>query len=126
MNRWPKDEPRWIAESDDLRISPFHEDGETYGTPTWIWSVELDGDLYVRSYNGRASRWHQAAVQQKAGRIAAAGLTKEVAFDPVEGSINDRIDDAYRAKYSGSPYPAPMISARARAATVKITPVQPG
>ena len=62
-----------------------------------------------------------AAIACKAGRIVAAGATREVAFEPVEGPINDRIDDAYRAKYRGSPYLAPMIGARARAATVRIT-----
>jgi hypothetical protein len=61
-------------------------------------------------------------VRQKAGRIIAAGMTKEVAFEPVDGPINDRIDDAYRAKYRGSPYLSPMIGARARAATVKMMP----
>jgi hypothetical protein len=50
----------------------------TYGTPTWIWSVAVDDALYVRTYNGQNSRWHQAAVRQKAGRIIAAGMTKEV------------------------------------------------
>jgi hypothetical protein len=59
---------------------------------------------------------------QKAGRIIAAGLTKEVAFEPVAGSINDSIDDAYRSKYGGSPYLKPMIGAGARAATIKIIP----
>ena len=38
--------------------------------------------------------WYQAAVRQKAGRIIAAGMTKEATFDPVEDSINDRIDNA--------------------------------
>ena len=52
----------------------------------------------------------------------AGGLTKEVAFETVEGQIDDRIDDAYRAKYQSSPYLKPMISARARSATVKIVP----
>ena len=117
-----KDELRRIAEADDLHISPLREDGATYGTPTWIWSVAVDGALYVRAYNGQHSRWHKAAVQQKAGRISAAGMTKLVRFDPVEGQINDRIDEAYRAKYGASPYLAPMIGARARSATVRITP----
>ncbi len=49
-------------------------------------------------------------------------MTKEVTFEPVEGPINERIDDAYRAKYHGSPYLNPMINARARSATVKIVP----
>jgi hypothetical protein len=122
MSTWPKDELRRIAEADDLHISPFREDGVTYGTPTWIWSIALDGDLYVRAYNGQNSRWYQAAVRQKAGRVTAAGMTKEVTFEPVEGPINDRIDDAYRAKYRGSPYLSPMIGASARAATIKVMP----
>ncbi|HLW90258.1 MAG TPA: DUF2255 family protein [Roseiarcus sp.] len=119
---WPKDELRKIAEADDLHIAPFHEDGATIGTPTWIWSVAVDGALYVRAYNGRNSRWYQAAARQKAGRITAAGMTKEVAFEPVDGPINDLIDKAYRAKYRGSPYLDPMIGARARAASVRIAP----
>ena len=122
MSTWPKDELRKIAEADDLHISPFREDGKTYGTPTWIWSVAVDDALYVRPYNGQDSRWYQAALQQKAGRITAAGTTKEVSFEPVKGKINDRVDDAYRAKYKGSPYLKPMIAARARSGTVKVMP----
>lgn len=76
----------------------------------------------MRAYNGQRSRWYQAAVRQKAGRIIAAGMTKEVSFEPVEGPINDRIDEAYRAKYHGSPYLSPMISVRARSATIEIVP----
>jgi hypothetical protein len=125
MSTWSKDELRKIAEADDLHISPFREDGVTYGTPTWIWSVAVDDALFVRAYNGRSSRWYQAALRQKAGRITGAGLTKEVAFQAVTGPVNDRIDDAYRAKYDSSPYLAPMISAPARAATVKVVPRDP-
>lgn len=124
MTAWSKDELRRIAEADDLHISPLREDGVTYGTPTWIWSVALDDALYVRAYNGQESRWYRAALRQKAGRISAAGMTREVTFEPVDGPINDRIDDAYRATYRDSPYLGPMIGARARArsATVKVMP----
>jgi hypothetical protein len=122
MSKWVKDELCKIAETDDLHISPFREDGVTYGTPTWIWSVAVDDALYVRGYNGQDSRWYQAAVRQKAGRIMAAGMTKEVTFEPIDGTINDRIDDAYRAKYRDSPYLKPMIGTRARSATVRIMP----
>jgi hypothetical protein len=61
-------------------------------------------------------------VRQKAGRVTAAGMTKEVIFEFVNGPINDLVDDAYRAKYHGSPYLSPMIGARTRAATVKVMP----
>jgi hypothetical protein len=72
MSHWNPEELSRIAESDDLHVSPFREDGTTYGTPTWIWSVV--------------------------------------------------VDDAYREKYGGSPYLAPMIGERARAATVQVAP----
>jgi hypothetical protein len=121
MATWSKDELRKIAEADDLHISPFRDDGVTYGTPTWIWSVAVGNDLYVRAYYGRESRWYQSALRQKAGRIIAAGMTKDVLFEPIKGPINDAIDDAYRAKYHDSPYLSSMVSERAGAATVKIT-----
>lgn len=119
---WPAGDLRKMVESDDLHIAPFREDGITYGTPTWIWSVVVDGELYVRAYNGRDSRWYKSAMRERAGRIMAAGIISDVHFDPVDGTINGRIDDAYRAKYRGSPYLNAMIAQRAREATVRIAP----
>ena len=87
MNTWSKDELRKIAENDDLHIAPFRADGVTYGTLTWIWSAVVEGDLYVRAYNGQDSRWYQAAMRQKAGRIAAAGMTKDVSFAVAISSV---------------------------------------
>ncbi len=126
MKAWSREELQRIAETDDLHIAPYREDGVTYGTPTWVWSVVVGDGLYVRAYHGRQSRWYQAAVRQKAGRIIAAGMTREVTFEPVEGPINDHIDEAYRAKYGGSPYLEAMISRRARSATVRIRPRNTG
>jgi hypothetical protein len=122
MGTWAKDRLQQIASSDDLHIAPFREDGVTAGTPTWIWSVVVNGELYVRAYNGTSSRWYQAASKQKAGQITSAGQTTDVSFEPVAGEINECIDAAYREKYSSSPYLKPMIASRARAATVRISP----
>ncbi|WP_264370879.1 DUF2255 family protein [Paenibacillus sabinae] len=47
MSTWSKDELRQIAVADDLHISPFREDGVTYGTPTWIWSVMIGDGLFM-------------------------------------------------------------------------------
>src|SRR5436309_66243 len=124
MPGWSEKELSKIAEADDLHISPFREDSVTCGTRTWIWSVVVDGDLYVRAYNGQKSRWYQAARKQKRGKISVAGITEDVEFESVGGTINDRVDDAYRAKYKSSPYLDPMIGARARSATVRIKPLE--
>ncbi len=117
---WTSTELGAIATADDLHIAPYREDGKTYGTLTWIWSVVVDGALYVRAYNGTKSRWHKAAIRQKAGRITVAGLTRDVVFEPVEASA--AVDDAYCRKFAKSPYLAPMIGTQARGATIKITP----
>ena len=126
MSTWPKNELHEIAAADNLHVAPFRDDGKTYGTPTWIWSVAVDNNLYVRAYNGKNSRWYKSAIKQKAGRILAAGNTKEVTFEAVEdsmaGSINDRIDEAYSTKYKGSRYLNPIIAGPARTATVRINP----
>lgn len=122
MSEWAKDELARIAETDDLHISPFREDGKTPGTPTWIWSVVVDGGLYVRPYNGLNSRWYKAAMRQKAGRITAACFTRDVTFESADESLNDRVDDAYRAKYQSSSYLNPMIDKRLRVTTVRIVP----
>lgn len=60
---WASDELQKIGSTDDLRVSPFRENGKTYGTPTWIWSAVVDGSLYARAYNGQKSggtRRHRA------------------------------------------------------------------
>lgn len=112
-----------IDQANDLKISPFREDGKTYGTPTWIWEVVVEGNLYVRSYNGKNGRWYQSAIQQKAGRIHVAGMIKEVAFEPLnDKDLNRKIDEAYNKKYSNSPYLSPMINRQAKEATVRIIP----
>src|SRR3979490_365056 len=95
MKAWPKEELRKIAETDDLHIAPFREDGETYGTPTWIWSVVVDDALYVRGYNGQKSRWYQAAGQQQArtlghGEDCAARSADLTIGGPTQASLPER------------------------------------
>ncbi|MDN4613135.1 DUF2255 family protein [Leifsonia sp. F6_8S_P_1B] len=125
---WTPDVLRAIASTDDFHIAPFRADGTTLGTLTWIWSVVVDGNVYVRAYNGTNSRWYQSARSQRAGRITAGGVEKDVAFTPIGDTepaaieLNDRIDRAYEAKYGTSPYYPPMVTAKTRAATVRVDP----
>jgi hypothetical protein len=121
--KWSPSDLNRIAETDDLHVAPFREDGSTPGTPTWIWSVVVDGDLFVRAYHGTSSRWYQAALRQGKGQIRAAGKTRDVTFAPVADiALQERIDAAYRTKYKASRYLDPMIGPRAHAATLRIVP----
>lgn len=121
---WTRDELQCVLDNDDLHVSPYRADGVTPGTPTWIWAVVVEDDLYVRAYNGQHSRWYRSAKEQGAGQVRVAGMTREVAFEPLSGpeDLQVRIDDAYRTRYAGSPYLGHMVGSASRTATVRITP----
>ncbi|WP_261809344.1 DUF2255 family protein [Levilactobacillus humaensis] len=124
MKKWTTERLRAFATADDLRISPFYSDGQTYGTPTWIWSVVVGEHLYVRAWNGQRSSWYHSAIDQRAGRIYLAGRTFQVGFLPVinDAELATRIDTAYRQKYQDSTYVQPMLQAGPQSATVEILP----
>lgn len=121
--QWTKGDLDKISGADDLKISPLRDDGITYGTPTWIWNVAVKGALYVRAYHGIKSRWYQAALKHACGRIHAAGMVRDVLFEPVAaGPLHEQIDQAYQVKYKGNPFVPAMISEKAKAATIRIIP----
>lgn len=121
-SKFSPEELQNINRADDLKISPLRSEVVNYGTPTWIWEVVVDGNLYVRAYNGTRSSRYQSAIKEKSGHIHAAGMVWDVVFETVSGSINQLIDEAYRKKYKSSPYLNAMISQQARTATIKIVP----
>lgn len=122
MSSWSQAQLRAIGDNDDLFVSPFREDGTTYGTPTQTWAVIVGGDVYVRAASGQQSRWYQAAVSQKAGRVRVAGAYYEVTFEPAGDDVADAIDAGYEAKYPGSTAVPVMQGTGPRSATVRIVP----
>lgn len=121
---WRADELDRISQADDFHVAPYRDNHVTLGTPTKTWSVAVDGDLYVRASNGTRTSWYKSAVRERAGQITAAGMKKLVAFEPVQGAINQKVDAAYRAKYSAGKDLDAMLSERASAATVRIRPAE--
>src|SRR4029453_2873004 len=101
-----EDDLRAIAESHDLYFSPFREAGNTYGPPTLVWPLVVDGEVYVRAANGQQSSWYVAAVNQRAGRIQVDGKDHEVTFERGGNEVPSAIDAAYeevsRADNAGS------------------------
>lgn len=125
-NRWSKETLEKFKYADDMYVSPFYSDSKTLGTPTWIWNVIVDGELYVRAYNGQKSRWYQSAKTQQAGQIQLAGETYDVIFEPVTRTtkLDEAINQAYKDKYGDSIYYPPMVKEGTVSTTVKIFPNQ--
>lgn len=122
MSEWATDQLAVIAANTDLYLAPFREDGTTYGTLTQTWALVVDGKVYVRAANGQGSRWYQAAVTQKAGKVRVAGADIEVTFEAAGSDDEAAIDAAYEAKYPGSSAVPIMQGAGPKAASVRIWP----
>jgi hypothetical protein len=122
MSSWTENDLRAIEENDDLFVSPFREDGTTYGTPTRTWALVVDRQVYVRAANGLTASWYQAAITQGAGRVRVADKDHEVTFAEAPAEMADAIDAAYEDKYPGSSAVPVMQADGPKSATVVIEP----
>lgn len=122
MTEWSAEQLTTIANTDDLYVSPFRQDGTTYGTPTQTWALVVDGNVYVRAANGPESRWYQAAITQQAGRVHVGDEVWDVNFATAGDTHEAAIDAAYEAKYPGSSAVPIMQGDGPKSAAVRITP----
>lgn len=122
MAEWPPNQLARIEANADLFVSPHREDGTSFGTPTQTWALVVDSKVYVRAANGQKSRWYQAAVAQKTGRIRVGGEIIDVTFEAAGTDDEAAIDDAYEAKYTGSSAVPIMQGPGPKSASVRIWP----
>ena len=121
MTTWTSDELTAIGNADELQIASLREDGQL-SKPVTIWVVRDGDDLYVRSFRGAGAGWFRGTQLRHQGHVRAGGVDKDVTFVAETGpGVNDQVDAAYRAKYSGS-YVDPMVAAGVRATTLKLVP----
>lgn len=109
------------AAREDIYISMPNPDG-TWHAPTWIWVAVADGDLYIRSYNGKNGRWYAAAVREGRARVRFGSVEADVKLEFVgdDEAINQKVDAAYQEKYAGSPYVGGPVSEPMRSTTIRL------
>jgi hypothetical protein len=95
---WTDDELDRVGAAEELDVASRRPDGEL-GSRRTIWVVRVGDDIYVRSVNGPTSAWFRGTRARHEGRVEADGVEKDVAFEDVDGEINDAVDAAYRTKY---------------------------
>lgn len=121
--KWSTPQLEVFSAADDFHVSPFYADGQTFGTPTWIWSVVVADRLFIRAWNGPASRWYRSAVQQGAGKFSLNGADHLATFKKLtDAVVNDLVDQGYQQKYQGSPYLSPMLQQGPKSTTIEVLP----
>jgi len=110
-----------LAESDESAIVVPRATGRAPAVPIWV--VVDGGAVYVRSVRGEQGRWYRALRAHPDAAIQVAGRHLPVRAEPVaDAETIARVDEAYRAKYGGSPYLPPLFNEDARRCTVRLVP----
>lgn len=122
MTSWTADELERVGGAEELVLTTLRPDGGAR-KPVMIWGVRVGDDLYVRSWRGASGGWSRAVRARPQGHASAGGVERDVEFVPAGSETWDAVDDAYRTKYGRyASYVEPMVSADARATTLKLLP----
>ncbi len=107
-----------------VHVVTMNDAGQEAITP--IWAVVSRGHAYIRNAHGPGSKWFARVVRAHAAEFADGERRIPVSAEPVlDGDTLDHVDDAYRAKYAGSPALESVVAAGPRGDTLLITPQQP-
>lgn len=78
-----------------------------------VWIVVVAGEVYVRSVNGERAHWYRHLIEHPIGAIQTEDRRIPVRAVHVPGAqslIHDRVNEAYRRKYSLYPHDVAWIT----------------
>lgn len=112
----------------DLVIGVRAGDNDHRFTP--VWSVVVDGRVFIRSWALSDRSWFSAFRDEPFGVVQIAGVEHLVRAElTTDDAKLDAVDQAYRIKYhtpSSTKYVADINSARSRATTTELVPAAAG
>jgi hypothetical protein len=103
----------YIRAGDDHRFIP-------------IWVVVVDGRVFVRPWNDKATGWYRTFLKTPRGAIKVNDKAVSVRAKPAKGEkLNDAVDAAYAAKYTtkaNQRYVKGFATDKRRAAMLEVFP----
>ncbi len=123
MSAWTEEELAKIGKAMELQITSRRRDGSLRPYVT-IWVVRSGNGIYVRSAYGHDNGWFQRALSSGEGRISAAGVERDVAFEEPGAAVDAELHAAYHAKYDryGPNIVGTVVSAEAAKSTLRLVP----
>jgi hypothetical protein len=110
-----------LAQLEEITLRTTRRDGTPASRPIWI--VAVDGTAYVRAVFGTRTAWYRGVRRDPRVELSAGDDTLPAVLEPVsDAGLDDRVSDAYRAKYAAS-WPADtdaIVGDEARASTLRV------
>ena len=102
-SQWSAKLLKSLSNVQTIQVAPNYADQNKFN-PQTVWFVRVGNDLYVRAYRGTASRWYQAAVKRRTGKVYFNHQAYPAYFQPVDArsAVNKTVNQNYLAKYHGS------------------------
>ena len=112
---------RQLDRDREVQVRARRRDGSTTDIPIWI--VTVDDEPYVRSYLAERGAWYRRARSEGRLTLVARGRAVPAAVEPVEGGdLNQRVSDAFTAKYGTGGSARTMVSPEVSATTLRLVP----
>lgn len=123
MATWTQDELDKIGAAEELHLASRRADG-TLRRPVTMWVVRHGEDVYVRSVKGQSGPWFRGTQDRHEGHVRAGGVEKDVRFADASDAVNEAVEAAYRAKYTGpnAQFVPGVLTPEARASTLRLVP----
>lgn len=124
MSTWNPDDLATIDAAEEIGLASRRADGTLRPFVT-MWMAAVDGELYVRSAYGADNPWYRRALASGEGRIRAAGIEVDVAFEPGGEDVATAIDARYHEKYDryGARIVGTVVGEQAAGVTIRLVPV---
>lgn len=124
MTAWTPEELQRLNAALELEIASRRDDGTSR---SWvpIWAVTVGDQVYVRTWYRRDTGWFGHVLASRRGRIRIPGLEADVAVADVGSgtpALRAAVDAAYRAKYGAAGGTERMVTDKAAAATLRLSP----
>jgi len=112
---------RQLDRDREVQVRARRRDGSTTDVPIWI--VTVEDKPYVRSYLAERGAWYRRARSEGRLTLVAGGRAVPAAVEPVEGGdLNQRVSDAFIAKYGTGGPARTMVSPEVAATTLRLVP----
>lgn len=121
MSTWSEHDLNTIAGTQEIQLATQRADG-TRGSYVTIWAVRQGENLYVRSALGRDAAWFRRALANGKGHLRTNDIERDVVLEPADDQLIQRLDAAYRQKYSGLPGITMVTAEQATAAALRVVP----